>query len=174
MSAWRNKRSGITSKSQAESKAASANVDLRKLRRVDLLELLVDQIRENEDNTKQIQELTALSDRLKAKLDEKDEQIERLKTRLNGKDAKIAALESHLGIAPDSFVVFDAQTEAPTYAAVSTAPSAASPYAASSPSYTPASQQVVRAINDEAQVVKTNENGVHEGDARGGLDIPTV
>ena len=93
MSAWRNKRSGITSKSQAESKDVSANVDLRKLRRVDLLELLVDQIRENEDNTKQIQELTALSDRLKAKLDEKDEQIERLKEKLNQKDAIIEQLE---------------------------------------------------------------------------------
>ena len=93
---------------------------MRKLRRLDLLELLVDQIRENEENEKTIEELTDLSERLKAKLDDKDVQIEHLKSRLsdkdvkiehlksrlNGKDVQIATLEKHLDIAPSSFVVF--------------------------------------------------------------------
>ena len=113
-------QSGAAPKKGSGSSNSAANVDLRKLRRLDLLELLVDQIRENEDNEKTIEELTDLSERLKAKLDDKDVQIEHLKSRLSdkdvkiehlksrlsGKDVQIATLEKHLDIAPSSFVVF--------------------------------------------------------------------
>ena len=81
-------QSGATPKKGSGSSNSAANVDLRKLRRLDLLELLVDQIRENEDNEKTIEELTDLSERLKAKLDDKDVQIEHLKSRLNDTSLK--------------------------------------------------------------------------------------
>lgn len=73
--------------------------ELQKLRRQDLLELLLDQMREGEalqtalaDRERKIEQLTDLSERLKAKLDLKDEQIERLKGRLDLKDAMIAQM----------------------------------------------------------------------------------
>lgn len=74
--------------------------DLRKLRRHDLLQLLLTQGREAAQLREELAqsqadcaELTAGNERLKAKLNEKDELIERLKGRLDQKDARIKALE---------------------------------------------------------------------------------
>lgn len=78
---------------KAKDKQAKAESDLKNLRRVDLLELLYEQARENDANLQAVEELTELTDRLKAKLNEKDAQIEHLKERLNEKDAQIAQLE---------------------------------------------------------------------------------
>ena len=71
--------------------------ELRKLHRHDLLELLVEQSREAARLVAALkekeEELTASgesNERLKAKLDEKDELIEKLKGRLNEKDAEMA------------------------------------------------------------------------------------
>lgn len=102
----RNDRSNGSLRSDLSSDEKSANVDLRKLRRLDLLELLVDQIRENEQDTRIIDELTDQANRLAAKLDERDGQIEYLISTLYSKDVEIAALQKHLDIAPNSFVVF--------------------------------------------------------------------
>lgn len=66
--------------------------ELSKLRRMDLLELLIGQIRENEQQTAEIADLRDLSERLKAKLNDKDAQIERLKAKLDQKDAEIERL----------------------------------------------------------------------------------
>lgn len=71
----------------------SPDKDLQRLRRVDLLELLVDQIRENDQLTSENERLLDLSERLKAKLDQKDAQIEHLKQRLDMKDDQISRLE---------------------------------------------------------------------------------
>ena len=60
---------------------------------MDLLELLLDEIRLNEKQSATVTELTDLTERLKAKLDDKDEQIERLKAKLDDKDEQIAKLE---------------------------------------------------------------------------------
>lgn len=94
-----------------------AEKDLRKLKRQDLLELLILQSKEvlrmQDDivvKNESLEEFEAMSNRLKDKLNEKDEQIERLKDKLNDKDvqidrlkirldqkdAKILRLESHL------------------------------------------------------------------------------
>ena len=74
--------------------------DLRKLRRHDLLQLLLTQGREAAQLREELAqsqaecaELTAGNERLKAKLNEKDELIERLKGRLDQKDARIKELE---------------------------------------------------------------------------------
>lgn len=75
------------------SKKGASDKDLQRLRRVDLLELLVDQIRENEYLASENAQLTDLSERLKAKLDQKDAQIEHLKERLSMKDDQINRLE---------------------------------------------------------------------------------
>ena len=72
---------------------AGSEKELQKLRRMDLLELLLDQIRENEKLSATNEELTSLTERLKAKLDDKDEQIERLKAKLDDKDEQIQRLE---------------------------------------------------------------------------------
>lgn len=85
----------IGSSAKAKDKPAG-ETDLQKLRRVDLLELLLDQTRQNEAKAATIEELTSLTDRLKAKLDEKDAQIERLKTKLDQKDAQIVTLEERV------------------------------------------------------------------------------
>ena len=61
---------------------------------MDLLELLIDQVRENEKLNTSVEELTDLSERLKEKLDAKDAQIEHLKQRLDMKDAQIAELQN--------------------------------------------------------------------------------
>lgn len=67
--------------------------ELNKLKRQDLLELLLDQMHESDDlraamaeQRAEILELTNLSERLKDKLNLKDEQIEHLKEKLNLKD----------------------------------------------------------------------------------------
>ena len=82
----RDTKGGNASKSSAEK-------EFQKLRRMDLLELLLDQIRENEQLSASVTELTDLSERLKAKLDDKDAQIERLKAKLDDKDAQIDRLD---------------------------------------------------------------------------------
>ena len=74
-------------------KKNTADKDLQRLRRVDLLELLVDQINENDSLVTENAQLFDLSERLKAKLDQKDAQIEHLKQRLNAKDDQIRHLE---------------------------------------------------------------------------------
>lgn len=96
MGPFNNIRFGSSRKQSADSASASGK-EFQKLRRVDLLELLVDQVRENEELTASVTDLKDLSERLKAKLDQKDAQIERLKGRLDMKDAQIAELKSRLG-----------------------------------------------------------------------------
>ena len=79
--------------SSASKKRRATDKELQRLRRVDLLELLVDQIKDNDRLTAENDQLSDLSERLKAKLDEKDAQIEHLKQRLNMKDDQIKRLE---------------------------------------------------------------------------------
>lgn len=77
--------------------------ELGKLKRPDLLALLVAQgkeaaavqerLTETEHN---LDQALQLDNRLRAKLDDKDEQIERLKERLNEKDEQIERLKSRL------------------------------------------------------------------------------
>ena len=74
--------------------------ELKRLRRQDLLELLVGQMKEAdalradiEKRDKTIDDLNHLTDRLKDKLDLKDIQIDHLKERLDGKDVRIEQLE---------------------------------------------------------------------------------
>lgn len=75
--------------------------DLRKLGRGDLMDLLLDQMKENEALEQQVKllrgELAGYEEsfpRLKAKLDGKDAQIEHLKERLDDKDSEIARLQA--------------------------------------------------------------------------------
>jgi len=82
---------------------STQNNDLRKLKRRDLLELLLTQSKkvtqlqeEQEEERGKRVEAEATIERLKAKLDEKDAQIEHLKERLNAKDSQIAKLEEGL------------------------------------------------------------------------------
>ena len=70
----------------------SSEKELQKLRRMDLLELLISQIRENEQQAAELEELRDLSERLKAKLNDKDAQIARLVGKLDAKDAEIEKL----------------------------------------------------------------------------------
>jgi hypothetical protein len=70
--------------------------ELRKLRRQDLLQLLVLQSKETSELQARVDELAAGYERLKGKLDEKDETIERLKDRLDEKDETIAQLQVEL------------------------------------------------------------------------------
>lgn len=77
--------------------------DVRKLGRSDLLDLLLEQSRENDRLSQEVKllkgELGEASEgleRLKAKLDAKDEQIKRLTAKLDGKDAQIARLKFKL------------------------------------------------------------------------------
>lgn len=74
-------------------KDGAVGKDLQKLRRVDLLELLVDQIRENDRLISENERLADSNERLKAKLDQKDGQIDHLKRRLSAKDEEISHLE---------------------------------------------------------------------------------
>lgn len=90
-----NRRKGSAAKGQGK--------DLQRLSRIDLLELLVSQMREADDLRITIEErdhtisnLTDLADRLKDKLDLKDGQIDHLKERLDDKDALIGRLKSKL------------------------------------------------------------------------------
>lgn len=77
--------------------------ELNKLKRQDLLELLIDQMHESDDlraaiveQHAQILELTNLSERLKDKLNLKDEQIEHLKEKLDLKDEQRDHLKAKL------------------------------------------------------------------------------
>lgn len=79
------------------------NADLKHYKRLDLIELLVNDMETIESLNKELdekkQKLDALIEqdtRLKIKLDEKDEQLERLKQRLNEKDAQIEHLKDRL------------------------------------------------------------------------------
>ena len=81
------------------------NRELNRLRRQDLLELLLDQMHESDDlratigqQQLRIAELEGLTERLKDKLDLKDEQIEHLKGKLNDKDELIERLKKRLDI----------------------------------------------------------------------------
>lgn len=77
--------------------------ELRRLRRQDLLQLLVEQSREaarlqteSDEKSEELTQLTESCERLKGKLDEKDEQLERLKEKLNEKDALLEKLKNRL------------------------------------------------------------------------------
>lgn len=77
--------------------------ELGKLKRPDLLALLVEQVREAaalqerlEETEDRLAQAVQQDNRLRAKLDEKDEQIERLKERLDEKDAQIERLKGRL------------------------------------------------------------------------------
>ena len=74
---------------------SSTEKELQRLRRMDLLELLLDEIRQNEENSAKLQELTERNNSLKAQLDDKDAQMKRLEARLDAKDADIARLQAH-------------------------------------------------------------------------------
>lgn len=98
MSALKNISMSGSSKAKPKPRAnqgKASEKDLQKLRRMDLLELLIDQVRDNEKLSATAEELADLSERLKAKLDDKDAQIERLKAKLDDKDAQIAELQEH-------------------------------------------------------------------------------
>ena len=77
--------------------------ELQKLRRQDLLELLLDQMVENDtlketvaERDASVSELSDMGERLKHKLDDKDAQIEHLKEKLNDKDAQLEHLKEKL------------------------------------------------------------------------------
>ena len=96
------KRNAVGAKKD-KGKGKSSAKDLQRLNRYDLLELLVGQMREGDElrltiaNAEtEIAELTSLGDRLKDKLDLKDEQIEHLKEKLNLKDEQIGNLKGKL------------------------------------------------------------------------------
>lgn len=76
--------------------AQSAGKELQKLKRQDLLELLLEQMREADRLRVELaasqaenEELEALADRLKAKLNDKDAQLDHLKARLDDKDVAL-------------------------------------------------------------------------------------
>ena len=104
-SPWDSRGVGLVSISKAQregSKQGSSakgqvgtEKELQRLRRVDLLELLLDEIRQNDENTAELEQLRELTDRLKGRLDDKDAQIERLKAKLDQKDAEIARLQAN-------------------------------------------------------------------------------
>lgn len=97
MSVFQNIKNGIPAKQAAESQdKPGGETDLQKLRRVDLLELLLEQIRKNEIQTAELEEATDLGERLKAKLNEKDAQLERLKVKLDDKDVQLERLKAKL------------------------------------------------------------------------------
>ena len=90
-------------KSNARGKNNDSSGQLKKLRRQDLLELLVEQLGENERLSAQIDELQAANaaltdqvERLKGKLDDKDVQIDHLKVKLDDKDRLIDRLKTRL------------------------------------------------------------------------------
>ena len=85
------------------SKNKGQSKDLQRLNRQDLLELLVGQMREGDDmratieqNEREIANLNDLADRLKGKLDLKDEQMDNLKEKHDIKDADIDHLQRRL------------------------------------------------------------------------------
>ncbi|WP_165248001.1 hypothetical protein [Adlercreutzia sp. ZJ141] len=77
--------------------------DLSRLSREDLLQLLLTQSKDAErlqdylrDVADEFERCTSLNERLREKLDVKDEQIERLKGRLDDKDKRIARMQARL------------------------------------------------------------------------------
>ena len=77
--------------------------ELRRLRRQDLLQLLVEQGREaarlqteSDEKSEELARLNESDERLKAKLDDKDAQLERLKEKLNEKDALLVKLKGRM------------------------------------------------------------------------------
>lgn len=92
--------------------------ELAKLKRPDLLALLVAQGREAgalqarlEDTDQKLTQAVQLDRRLKAKLDEKDEQLERLKEKLNEKDEQLERLKRRLNEKDRSIERLYAQVE---------------------------------------------------------------
>lgn len=86
-------------------KANSQHKDLQRLNRQDLLELLVGQMHEGDSlratiarKDRRIEEHLSLIDRLKEKLNLKDEQIEHLKEKLDLKDEQIDHLKGKLNL----------------------------------------------------------------------------
>ena len=91
-----------------------ANKELQRLKRQDLLELLLAQTKEVEQQKltiqeymDQITELEELVERLKDRLDDKDRQIERLKKRLDQKDERIKELRELGRIRTDAEISLD-------------------------------------------------------------------
>lgn len=77
--------------------------ELHRLRRTDLLQLMLAQGKEAaalqaqlEEQAAELAQSQAMGDRLKEKLDEKDSLIEKLKGRLDQKDARIKELETQM------------------------------------------------------------------------------
>lgn len=78
--------------------------ELKKLKRQDLLQLMVEQSREalriqteREEKEKEMSRIEENNERLLLKVEEKDVQIERLKGRLDSKKARISELETEIG-----------------------------------------------------------------------------
>lgn len=93
----------LSLRSHNASTTSRENKELQKLKRQDILELLIEQMQENDtlrarmsEAEAQIRDLTSLSERLKDKLNDKDAQIELLKDRLNDKDAQIDSFKARL------------------------------------------------------------------------------
>ena len=89
-----NEGSSLTAEVPPSKSAPSGGREFGKLRRVDLLAILLEQVTLNDKQEEELVSLRELVERLKKKLDEKDLQIEHLKRRLDEKDAKIAVLAS--------------------------------------------------------------------------------
>jgi septal ring factor EnvC (AmiA/AmiB activator) len=73
----------------------STEKELQRLRRIDLLELLLDEIRQNEENTTRLKDIADLNDRLNAKIEDQEAQIKRLRDELAAKDAEIARMQAN-------------------------------------------------------------------------------
>lgn len=96
---------GIRDIHMGGNKGNSQSKDLQRLSRQDLLELLVGQMREGDElrstielKEREVADLAALGDRLKEKLDLKDEQIEHLKEKLDLKDDQMESLKDKLNL----------------------------------------------------------------------------
>ena len=73
----------------------STEKELQRLRRIDLLELLLDEIRQNEENTNRLKGVNDLNNRLNAKIEDQEAQIKRLHDELDQKDAEIARMQAN-------------------------------------------------------------------------------
>ena len=69
------------------------NTDLKKLKRGDLLELLYDQVRDNEEKTAAVAELTEQNAQLKISINRKEIQVEGLEERLAHLEKRVAELQ---------------------------------------------------------------------------------
>jgi len=67
--------------------------DLRKLRRIDLLELLIEQIRENEQQAHAIDDLNAMVSHLETRLNESNDHVDRLLKIVDDREKQIKRLE---------------------------------------------------------------------------------